>query len=36
VAYGDLGKPDNAALLVHDGAHEIDLPNLLSFLESRL
>jgi esterase/lipase len=31
--YRDLGKPENAALDVHEGGHEIDLPELLSFFE---
>ena len=35
-AYRDLGAPDAAALDVHDGGHEIDLPALLAFLETHL
>jgi dienelactone hydrolase len=35
-AYADLGKPDHVALVVHPGAHEVDLPSLLEFLERHL
>ena len=35
-AYSDLGHADNVALLVHDGAHEIELPSLLKFFEKHL
>ncbi len=35
-AYRDLGAPENAELRVHDGAHEIDLPGLIRFFETRL
>lgn len=34
--YKDLGQPDNATLLVHDGAHEIALDDLVSFLTAHL
>jgi len=34
--YADMGKPNNAALLVHDGGHEIDLSGLLEFFDRRL
>lgn len=36
VAYSDQGKPDNVALHVHEGAHEIALPNLLEFFDRHL
>jgi hypothetical protein len=36
VIYGDLGRPENLALDVHKGAHEIDLPGLLCFFEKHL
>lgn len=36
VAYRDMGKPDNARLHVHEGAHEVDLPALMSFLDEHL
>ena len=35
-AYVDTGKADNVALRVHDGGHEIDLPNLLAFFDRHL
>lgn len=35
-AYRDLGVPNNAELDVHGGAHEIDLPAMLRFLEEHL
>ncbi len=34
--YRDLGKPGDAVLDVHDGGHEIDLPELLSFFEKHI
>lgn len=34
--YVDVGARDNVALAVHEGAHEIDLPSLLAFLETHL
>lgn len=34
--YTDMGKPDNVALFVHDGGHEIALSNLLAFFEQHL
>lgn len=34
--YADMGKPNNVALDVHEGAHEIDLANLLEFFEQHL
>lgn len=34
--YEDLGKPENVALHVHPGGHEIDLPALLAFFEKHL
>ncbi len=36
VAYSDMGKPQNIQLHVHEGAHEISLPNLLGFFERHL
>ncbi len=36
VIYGDLGGLRNVELDVHDGAHEIDLPNLLAFFRRHL
>ena len=36
VIYADLDQSDNAALRVHEGAHEIDLPSLLAFFEKHL
>jgi hypothetical protein len=35
-AYVDFGKPDNVELHVHEGAHEIGLPNLLKFVDAHL
>jgi hypothetical protein len=35
IAYRNLGQ-DNAALAVHEGGHEIDLPALMSFFQSHL
>jgi hypothetical protein len=35
-AYADLGRPGNVELDIHAGAHEIDLPALLAFLERSL
>jgi hypothetical protein len=35
-AYTDLGRPDNAELVIHEGGHEIDLPSLLRAFESHL
>ena len=34
--YKNFDKPNNVELIIHDGAHEIDLPTLLSFFESNL
>ncbi len=34
--YVDTGKPGNVELVVHDGAHEIDLPDLLEFFDKHL
>jgi len=34
--YTDLGESGNAFLTVHEGAHEIHLPSLLSFFEEQL
>jgi hypothetical protein len=31
--YQDLGRPENAALVVHEGGHEVLLPALLSMFE---
>ena len=28
-----FGKPDNATLDIHDGAHEVDLPAILKFFD---
>ena len=36
VAYSDMGKPENVALHVHGGAHEIALPDLLEFFDRHL
>jgi oligogalacturonide lyase len=36
MAYTDLGRSDQAQLLVHDGGHEIALPSLLKFFERHL
>ncbi len=35
-AYADLGKPDAVSLVVHSGAHEVDLPSLLEFFGKTL
>lgn len=35
-AYADLGAPENAALHVHDGGHEIDLDAMTAFLSAYL
>jgi hypothetical protein len=34
--YRDFGRPENAVLDVHEGGHEIDLPELLSFFEKHI
>jgi hypothetical protein len=34
--YADMGHPENAALVIHRGEHEIDLPSLLEFFRKRL
>ena len=34
--YADLGNPDGAALAIHRGEHEIDLPGLVEFFRTRL
>jgi hypothetical protein len=34
--YSDMGKPDNLGLAVHRGEHEVDLPSLLDFFETKL
>ncbi|MBN1855206.1 MAG: acetylxylan esterase [Pirellulales bacterium] len=34
--YADMGKPDNVVLDVHAGGHEVDLPNLMEFLDQHL
>jgi hypothetical protein len=34
--YKDFGKPENVTLDVHGGAHEVDLPVLLKFLDEHL
>ncbi len=34
--YKALGKPKNAALDIHEGAHEIDLPSILKFFDEHL
>jgi hypothetical protein len=36
VIYTDFGHPENATLDAHAGAHEIDLPSLLSFFDKYL
>jgi hypothetical protein len=36
VIYRDLKKPGNVGLVAHEGAHEIDLPTLLVFFNTRL
>jgi pimeloyl-ACP methyl ester carboxylesterase len=36
VAYSDMGKSGKVQLHVHEGAHEIALPNLLEFFDSHL
>jgi len=35
VIYADLKKPGNVTLVAHEGAHEIDLPSLLDFFNTR-
>jgi hypothetical protein len=35
VIYKDFKKPGNVQLVAHEGAHEIDLPGLLEFFNSR-
>ena len=34
--YADMGEPTNVELDIHSGAHEVDLPALLAFLEKHL
>jgi len=34
--YADLGCPGNLSFVAHEGAHEIDLPSLLTFFEKHL
>ena len=34
--YDDMKRPENVVLDVHEGAHEIDLPALVYFLEKHL
>lgn len=34
--YNDFGNGENVVLQIHDGGHEIDLPNLLEFFEKHL
>jgi len=36
VIYKDFKKPENVQLIAHEGAHEIDLPTLLDFFNTRL
>jgi hypothetical protein len=36
VIYNDFDKLENVELIVHEGAHEIDLPSLLAFFEKYL
>lgn len=36
VIYADYRKPKNVALVAHPGAHEVDLPSLLSFFNKQL
>ena len=36
VAYADFGAPDAASLDIHDGAHEVDLPGLMTFFQQHL
>lgn len=36
IIYGDFMKPENVSLVVHEGAHEIDLQSLLSFFDKYL
>ena len=36
VAYADLGQPGNAALVIHRGEHEVDLPSLVEFFNRLL
>ena len=36
VIYNDFNKLENVELIVHEGAHEIDLPSLLTFFEKHL
>jgi hypothetical protein len=34
--YADLGRPDNATLVIHGGEHEVDLPSLTDFFRKEL
>lgn len=34
--YQDFGKPENVALVAHEGGHVFDVPSLLSFLDQHL
>lgn len=36
LAYRDFGKPDNVALVAHEGGHVVDVPSLLAFFEKHL
>jgi dienelactone hydrolase len=36
VIYSDFKRPENLSLVAHEGAHEIDLPSLLSFFKKQL
>jgi len=36
VIYTDFRRPENVSLIAHGGAHEIDLPSLLTFFHKRL
>jgi len=36
VIYTDYKQPENASLVAHEGAHEIDLPSLLTFFDKHL
>jgi hypothetical protein len=36
VIYTDFGQPENVSVDAHEGAHEIDLPSLLSFFDKYL
>ncbi len=36
VIYADLDRPDNVALIAHEGGHVIDIPNLLMFFEKHI